>query len=1259
MLKATEIPPIVEQQIDWLARRLFKEKRASVLIGAGFSRNAVLHRTDQRPAPTWWEITKFLGERLNLPEKTINTRDGKDIAGQFEMTFGKDALAAAILEVVDNDSYSPSSLHTDLIRLPWTDIFTTNYDTLLEDAAKLITDRSYSLVANIPDITSSRAPRIVKLHGSFPSQRPFIITTEDFRTYPKKFAPFINLVQQSLMENTFVLLGFSGDDPNFKAWAGWVRDELGDYAPHILLVTTTKIDSTQRQYFETQGINVLDLGTVKFDRPLSELEKYHAPLEWFTEELQKRKGLNPKDFPAVYNPFQEKQISTNSEPDGYTPLDFGKLFDYHIDISNDDSSPLRERLLLWKEMRKRYAGWVICPSKQRKWLHQGIRLLSRDWNTWLSWLWNNPKMLIHNTNKSLELEILSEICWWFEMLLAGLPNSVLSDFIKTWKRNIENSHSLAWRDLGFNILRTARINLDQNLFNSTLSTLKSVTLNNNAWNSKIKLEELEFAISCLDHQSASIILKSWKPDFNNPFFETRRAAYLAQLGKIEEAISVASEALTEIRNRINRNFTDYGRLSEEGWTLNLLENLGKYQKFINKDTSIIETKERFEQLERDLCNPNPEITNTEGDIPFRIIPPSLKQSSGRNSFDPQVYTRSHSTRNNTEFDFIQAVAFLEMTVQGATPYKIGNVSIHKDAVTKSIVQLWRKSPIIATFHAIRCGDKNFIEEHFTRIGVLALPESNVSEIIELLLIALKKAIECTEKNVNQFEIEPGRHYDDVIFEYGTEILSRLTLRMSLEKRLHFLDLIIQVFKLPRVQTWMFLQTPLRNAFERTCATLQIKDIVPKIPYLLELPIPGEENFAQGQIATEYPEPFSAAFLYQESFNIDLGVDRSIVKKLLFLAESKNRETQRRAILRLSFLSEKHALNRLELELFGERIWNDTKQGHLPVFLNFYKTAYLKLPHPPQNNVLQTIKQHYIHSAVPKIRNPDNNYALGPDENSYFFKELTTLLHPDSSIEFSQKELTALLDNILSWWKDDGVTFVKDDSQWSKKDQIIRAIMVTVDFLIPKLLPLSKTNKLKIANWFETIENEGINLAAIAPTKLLTNQISKEELEKQFTKDLTSSDYKLSTSTGFGIMRWLNYTKKSNTRTCPERLIELCLYNLPFTNHAATETMWEAVSEDTFAANLPDSVMPIILSILHRALLDSQIKAGDDLDTFIGVSWTDRPILRARASKLAAKLWREFQHKNKPIPDALELWQTEAKKDVLPEVWKPWVKIGLT
>lgn len=105
-------------------------------------------------------------------------------------------------------------------------MFTTNYDTLLERARASVTLKHYDVVATDEELLYANQPRIVKLHGSFPSP-PFVVTEEDYRRYPSDHAPFVNTVRQSLLENTLCLIGFSGDDPNFLQWIGWLRDHVG------------------------------------------------------------------------------------------------------------------------------------------------------------------------------------------------------------------------------------------------------------------------------------------------------------------------------------------------------------------------------------------------------------------------------------------------------------------------------------------------------------------------------------------------------------------------------------------------------------------------------------------------------------------------------------------------------------------------------------------------------------------------------------------------------------------------------------------------------------------------------------------------------------------------------------------------------------------------------------------------------------------------------------------------------------------------
>ena len=100
---------------------------------------------------------------------------------------------------------------------------------LLERASESAMQR-YDIVVNHEDLSYSQRPRIIKLHtaASHPN-RPFVITEEGLQAIPhKKNAPFVNTVQQSLLENTLCLVGFSGTDPNFLKWIGWIRDNFGE-----------------------------------------------------------------------------------------------------------------------------------------------------------------------------------------------------------------------------------------------------------------------------------------------------------------------------------------------------------------------------------------------------------------------------------------------------------------------------------------------------------------------------------------------------------------------------------------------------------------------------------------------------------------------------------------------------------------------------------------------------------------------------------------------------------------------------------------------------------------------------------------------------------------------------------------------------------------------------------------------------------------------------------------------------------------------
>ena len=199
-----------------------------------------LRHPDQNPAfPDWSQLGDRFYARLygHEPKPEREYLQVPSLAHEIEAAFGRPALNQMLREAIRDLQHEPSPLHVKLLDLPWSDVFTTNYDTLLERACRSVISQRYDIIVDPEDLGHSTRPRIVKLHGSLLSDRPFIVTDEDYRRYPQTFAPFVNTVLQSLLENTLCLIGFSGDDPNFLQWIGWIRDSLGhESSPKMYLI---------------------------------------------------------------------------------------------------------------------------------------------------------------------------------------------------------------------------------------------------------------------------------------------------------------------------------------------------------------------------------------------------------------------------------------------------------------------------------------------------------------------------------------------------------------------------------------------------------------------------------------------------------------------------------------------------------------------------------------------------------------------------------------------------------------------------------------------------------------------------------------------------------------------------------------------------------------------------------------------------------------------------------------------------------------
>jgi hypothetical protein len=110
----------------------------------------------------------------------------------------------------------------------------------MEELKTKLDEEKFNIVMHSSQLELQKVRNIIKLHGSLPINfensnieifefdndfhKRYIISKEDYQEYPLKHEAFTQLMRISLLQDSFCLLGFSGIDPNFIAWIGWVRD---------------------------------------------------------------------------------------------------------------------------------------------------------------------------------------------------------------------------------------------------------------------------------------------------------------------------------------------------------------------------------------------------------------------------------------------------------------------------------------------------------------------------------------------------------------------------------------------------------------------------------------------------------------------------------------------------------------------------------------------------------------------------------------------------------------------------------------------------------------------------------------------------------------------------------------------------------------------------------------------------------------------------------------------------------------------------
>jgi hypothetical protein len=876
--------------------------------------------------------------------------------------------------------------------LPWSDVFTTNYDTLLERTRLFIHDRKYDLICTTADIPGRMKPRIVKLHGSFPSHRPFIITEEDYRTYPRKFAPFVNMVQQSIMENVFCLIGFSGEDPNFLNWIGWVRDNLGDSTPPIYLCgLLDSLSESKKQILRQKNIVTVDVSSIfprseYFDSSL----RHSKSIEWFLLSLINGKPPSISNWPNSQT--GDEWQKSNDLPElvcGSKPLSGGTKISEDENVIHGltaeelvsqwskNTGELNEKQLIdlyvqWAQNRKEYPGWVVCPQKNRETI----------WSDTKNWIWR-VLTSIDNLPNPEKIFLIHEINWRFEITLTPLPsdwiekiNSTLILYnpypslielpeISYHPNNQEcigkkwnwNEIRRAWVELAFAIIRAWRENNNPEKFLAWIENIQKISSLDPGWRARYFYERCLFNLSRLEHYQAQKTLEQWSLIKSIGIWEIKRASIFAELGELKEAEKISEAALSEIRSRLQPYSTDYELLSQEAWAMCLL----RYIQFNYWDKDIdYQTlhQDRWQQLESYRCNVLIEIDNLWSLID-KPAPHKKQYEENKNEFYPGTFSTSYNLVDEIEwYKYRPGFNALRILEEGGCPLRCGLVT-HSNAIFNSAKWISPHAAFLSLSSILRTADSGKDKDYFSFIRIAVIEQSHIFFLYNCTSSYLNL------KLLNQRTID--RYNEAYIYSCFT-ILSRLCFRLPEFLLVKLLEFSIQVYKLilSQERLWCF-DRQLNELLRAIFYALDSKKHIEFIQKLLEVPLLDNIDVLKN---LDLEEPFSFVKILNKE-KVEFAIDKSqcdkFIDNLLLAVRNGSIKVREGATLRLGTLYEVNALTDIQKAQFSESLWSriDT-QTQLPSETRFLNCAFLSLPQPELGLAKSRIKKFILSAPLPKI-----------------------------------------------------------------------------------------------------------------------------------------------------------------------------------------------------------------------------------------------------------------------------------------------------
>ncbi|ORU94412.1 MAG: hypothetical protein A6F70_08630 [Cycloclasticus sp. symbiont of Bathymodiolus heckerae] len=1185
------------------------EQGAAIMIGAGFSRSAAVHINKEIRMPLWDALSRRLLEKTSPDSPELNFSNPLRIAEEYRASFGSAALNDEIRTLVNNEVWATGVIYTSLLKLPWSEIMTTNWDTLLEQAAENIHSPYYTPVTKTSDLTWAESPRIVKLHGTIGITDTLIAAEEDYRKYPTNFAPFVNFVRQVFIEKELCLLGFSGDDPNFLQWTGWVRDQLKDHTRKIYLVGALNLSAAKRKYLESLNIAPIDLWSAVKHIDNTDLQHEEAT-KLFLRALQDEKRT--KTLPHQWRP-------ADLHPKNFSNKDHSRLY-------NDmeyASSLLSGQLEQLKYDRESYPGWLVCPPSLQ---------------------WKLKTQLSHPSPSANNLAALDADCCAKLLYEIIWRRNTTFDYIEPWLA--EECLTVANPDAPCAISKKQQLEICLALLkNSRWQDIDGDEAKTNAQQYTERLIHiLEKHAQYLPDCQAELayhraLMARDKLDFKaienvvediigeDPVWLLRQALFVMELGRYEEAKELVAQAYGKLRQNYRHDRYSVFTLSRLQWAYRLLR---AYSWF---DDSIEKLNPFIEGIYREwLCDPQVHINSIEN----KIKDEQEKQQESQNPIEPG-FQQGHykdNTNNRTFNSDTEVCLLLEgLTREVGMPLRVTgavNVNMFANAVG-DLLEVGGSGNCLAdcvlAIRAAGSATSPIIAKQFSRIAIACLPVYVVKTLVEYIRSAI---------DYWTVQYESGKNAVVALAELIVliEVLARLSVRLESELAKEVFILALSLGAKPKFQHHWLIPV-IAHALQFSLEAISATEQATLVEQALAFPLPHE---CQGVTDRGWPNPVVDNVNSRDAY-LRLAPR---IHELIKAVGSTDVKSKSNALLRLLPLARKaHFLSVTEREQLAHAIWGDsTDQMKLPN-TTLYLHVFLLLPSPDADKAEQLIRDSLYACDESVLLASQSEIRCYPSPEANAIRTLysgmaNAAINKETQLLPTPLQAQILFDNLVVWQSDDIDNDVAVDT---RRDMVSNLANALAHAIVPALASEAKTlDRFKKLQLFLQLDGAkaalpgGIYFAGIS-------EVTAMKVEKDIRTALLSGE---ADDVYFAVTALKQWTILAGADVNPlfislySRLVFTIesgrVVGLQYLLSAAKWLVDERLLSDEQVEGLGESVLRIFEEYSYNAIGTDTMKS-------------------VRASSVRADCARLTQALLQVSPDKVELTEllSEAKKDPLPEV----------